>query len=108
MAKPNLSRILQLGGLAAGGAIGGLPGAMAGAQLGGTLGGLASGGGVSGQDVSSANVLDRRLGQLRETPQNQIAQSINSLKEIDDPMLRQELAKPLLQAQYMSQQKAIG
>lgn len=110
MAKPNLSRILQIGGMAAGGMIGGLPGAMAGSQLGGTLGGMAQGGsgGVNDEDLASANVLDRRMNQLKETPQNQIAQSLNTLKEIDDPILRQELAKPLLQAHYMGQQKAYG
>lgn len=110
MGKPNLSRILQIGGMAAGAMIGGLPGAMAGGQLGGTLGGMAQGGtgGVNDQDVASANVIDRRMNQLKETPQAQIAQSINSLKDIDDPMLRQELAKPLLQAQYIGQQKGYG
>lgn len=106
MGKPNLNRILQLGGMAAGAMYGGLPGAMMGGQLGGMVGGMAQGEGGQNNDVG--NVVSRRLGQLKETPQAQIAASIESLKDIEDPMLRQELAKPLLQAQYMSNQKGYG
>ena len=104
MAKPNLNRILQLGGLAAGAAYGGLPGAMAGSQLGGMLGGIAGGDQGSGQSYADS-VISRRIGQLESKPQMEIAKSLEAVKQIDDPALKEQLARPLLQAQYLGQQR---
>lgn len=106
-----LGKVLQIGGMGLGAFFGGPAGAATGASLGGTLGGLASNNDQQqgSQPVASggSDALQRRMQKLQENPQMQIAQSIDSLKYIQDPAQRAELAKPLLQADYMARnQKA--
>jgi len=109
-AKSNdLGQILQLGGAVAGGVFGGIPGAMAGSQLGGMAGGLlddkGAGPSAAPQISEDGGAMSRRMASLNNDPQMQIRDGINSLKYIQDPAQRVELAKPLLQAQYLSQNK---
>lgn len=54
--------------------------------------------------VGMSDPLQRRMAELQQNPQMQIADSIDSLKYIQDPAQRQALAAPLIQAQ----QKARG
>lgn len=52
-----------------------------------------------------SDAMGRRMQSLQESPQMQIANSIDSLKYIQDPQQRAELAKPLMQADYMARNK---
>jgi hypothetical protein len=94
-------------------AVGGMYGGAAGAATGGSLGGMA-GGLLAKNDqqqgpqtvmTGGSDALQRRMQKLQENPQMQIAQSIDSLKYVQDPAQRAELAKPLLQADYMARNK---
>lgn len=85
---------------------GGVPGATAGASLGGTLGGAIDEN-QQGPTVlpvendSGTQALQRRMDELNQTSLKQIADSINSLKYVEDPQQREALAKPLLMARYV-------
>lgn len=108
-----LGSLLQLGGMVAGGLVAGPGGAAAGAATGGSLGGMAGGllsekdqsQGPQAVETGGSDALQRRMSKLQENPQMQIANSIDSLKYIQDPGQRAELAKPLLQADYMARNK---
>lgn len=103
---------LQLGGAVAGAFEGGPSGAAKGAQAGGTAGGIINSLAPAAQPAQSQEVeapgdsaMRRRLQELDNDPGKQIADSINSLQYIQDPQQRAELARPLLQANYMAQNK---
>jgi len=101
-----LSKLLTVGGAVAGGILGGgLPGAMAGAQAGGMLGGMFSKPEEAGPEPVQTSAIDRRLGQLDQSPLRQIREGIDSLKYIQDDQMRAELAKPLMQADYLARNK---
>ena len=101
------SQLMTLLGAGLGAGVGGMAGAAGGASLGGMLGGMAS----PDQQVNAPNVqamgpsgaLQRRMIELNDAPLKTISDSINSLKYVQDPAQRAELAKTLLQAQYMAQ-----
>lgn len=109
MEKSKMRTYATIAGMGIGGAMtGGVGGAAGGGALGSTLGGMLF------QDEKepeipkleeSNSAIQRRMNQINETPLRQIADSIDSLKYIQDPVQRQELAQPLLQAQYMAMQK---
>lgn len=100
------SNLMTLLGGAAGAYVGGPAGAMQGAQVGSMLGGMAAKPEVQAPQIQdSGTAIQRRMNQLNETPLRQIADSIDSLKYVKDPVQRQELAAPLMQAQYMAMQK---
>lgn len=98
-------QLFQLGGAIAGGLFGGLPGAMAGSQLGGLAGGAISPQTSQPEPQAVESAMSRRVTQLDQTPLKQIRESIDSLKFVD-PSIRAELAKPLLQAEYLAKQEA--
>ncbi len=103
-------QMLQLGGLAAGALIGKSPqAAMTGMSLGGAVGGMmgpqAQVEGPGAVQTGGSDALQRRMQKIQENPQMQIANSIDSLKFIQDPQMRADLAKPLLQADYMARNK---
>lgn len=107
--KNDLGQILQIGGAVAGGIFGGVPGAMAGSQLGGMAGGMLDDTGGPGPSVpqapqvaSDGGAMSRRMAELNDSPQMQIRQGIDSLKYVQNPEQRMELAKPLLQADYLA------
>ncbi|MEZ0392072.1 MAG: hypothetical protein ACAH59_07660 [Pseudobdellovibrionaceae bacterium] len=104
-----LGKLLQIGGAIGGGIIGGPAGIAAGAGLGGTAAGIlgppAQVQAPNSVDIGGSDALQRRMQKLQENPQMQIAQSIDSLKYIQDPQMRADLAKPLLQADYMARNK---
>lgn len=92
----------------AGAGLGALAGGPAGAGLGMQLGGMA--GGMMNQPQAQAapvesSALSRRKMALDQSPLRQIRESIDSLQYIPDPQQRAELAKPLLQADYMARNK---
>lgn len=95
--------------MGAGAYFGGPSGALAGAQAGQMLGGMAQKpeqeSDPAPQLKQSESAIQRRMNQINETPLRQIAESIDSLKYVPDPVKRQELAEPLMQAQYMAMQK---
>jgi len=105
-----LGSLMQLGGMAVGAAYGGPQGAALGGSLGGMVGGLA---GPEKQPAgpeavpTSEGPMQRRMSSLQESPQMQIANSIDSLKYVQDPAQRAELAKPLMQADYMARNKQV-
>lgn len=114
-----MNRLMTLGGLAAGAAAtAATGGAAAPVTAGALMQGAATGaglGGVAGQVLNPERVnnaptpvapvaqpdgaAQRRLSQLDQNPQRQIRESIDSLKYVQDPNLRAELATPLLKAQ---------
>lgn len=110
-----LSKLLTVGGAVAGGIVGGaggpggaMMGASAGGGLGGMFGGLAQSQQPAGPEPIQAggDAMSRRMGQLDQTPLRQIRESIDSLKYIEDPAQRAELAKPLLMADFAARRKA--
>lgn len=107
MKPKDQTSLLTLAGAGVGGYFGGVGGAGAGAQAGQMLGGMnePEQKGPPPQLKQSETAIQRRMNQINETPLRQIADSIDSLKYIQDPVQRQELAQPLLQAQYMAMQK---
>lgn len=108
-APDDLGKMLQIGGMAAGAAYGGPAGASLGGSLGGMIGGIAgpekASAGPGAVDTGGSDALQRRMSKLQENPQMQIANSIDSLKYIQDPGQRAELAMPLLQADYMARNR---
>lgn len=123
--KNPLSDILTLGGGIVGGAlgaagtggIGAVQGAGAGAALGSTISGFVA---PPSQSVESEQIrpqvgglensgaLSRRMGELQQGSQNieQIRNSIDSLKYVQDEDLRYKLAQPLTQAAMIAQKEA--
>lgn len=99
-----LSKLLTIGGAVAGGMAGGPAGAMQGASMGQMAGGLMAKQEAGPQAVES-NALSRRMQQIDQSPLRQIRESIDSLKYVQDDQMRAELAKPLLQADYMARMK---
>jgi hypothetical protein len=80
----------------------GLAGAAAGANLGGMAGGLLSSAPKQGPQAVAGGAINRRMQQLDQTPLRSIRDSIDSLKYIQDPAQRAELAMPLMKADYMA------
>lgn len=101
--------LMTLAGMGAGAFFGaGNPAAIsAGGSIGGMVGGMAQGEQKAGPEAvpTSGDPMSRRMNTLKESPQMQIANSIDSLKYIEDPAQRAELAKPLMQADYMARNK---
>lgn len=108
--------ILTLGGAAVGGFFGGLPGAATGASLGGMVGGMVAPPTVKSVDVpeqrqgaqivaTGGDAMSRRLNEVGQGAQNmqQIADSIDSLKYIQDENLKLKFAEPLLRADLAAQ-----
>ncbi len=96
------SNLLSLAGAGAGAAFGGPAGASLGLQAGGMVGGMAQDKSQGPQAVE-LNAMQRRQSELDNSAQRQIAQSIDSLKYIEDPAQRIELGKPLVMAQMQAQ-----
>jgi hypothetical protein len=85
--------------------VGGMFGGPAGAAAGGAAGSAIAGAGTpkpGPSNVQQNDAIARRLDQLSNDPQKQIRDSINSLQFIQDDKQRADLAKPLLQAEYMA------
>lgn len=116
--KNPMSDLLTLGGAAIGGVFGGAPGAATGASLGSTLGGVVAPPTSSTRNVdvqpqagpvaTGSDALGRRLGELQQGSRNleQISQSIDSLKYVQDDDLKYKLAQPLVQAAFQAQKEA--
>lgn len=106
-----LSKLLTIGGAAAGGfATGGSPqGIMTGAQLGGMVGGMAQKPQAQTQSMAplEGGAMDRRMSQLQNSDLSNLRNSIDSLQYVQDDSLRQQLAKPLLQAEFMAKKKGV-
>ena len=104
-----IGKLLQLGGMVGGAIVGGPAGAATGGSLGGMAGGLLANNnqqqGPEAIQTGPSDAMGRRMQSLQESPQMQIANSIDSLKYIQDPQQRAELAKPLMQADYMARNK---
>jgi hypothetical protein len=106
----DLGKILTIAGAVGGGiATGGSPaGISAGAGMGGMAGGLMAEPVQAGPDpiqTGGSDALQRRMQKLQDSPQMQIASSIDSLKYVQDDQLRADLAKPLMQADYLARNK---
>lgn len=98
----NDQQLFQIGGALAGAMLGGPAGALTGANLGGQAAGFLSPEQSEEQPQAIETALGRRKSQLDQTPLRQIRDSIDSLKYIKDDQTRMELAKPLLQADYLA------
>lgn len=98
-------QLFQIGGAILGGMSGGPSGALAGANMGGQVAGMVSPQQEQSQPQAIETAMTRRTSQLAQTPLSQIRDSIDSLKYIKDDGLRAELAKPLLQADYMAKRE---
>lgn len=57
---------------------------------------------IGGVGIGPSEAMQKRMQSLSESPRAQLAQSIDSLKYVQDPAQRQALAKPLLQADYLA------
>lgn len=101
------AKLLTLGGMAVG-AFGGPAGMAAGGQVGSLLGGFASQPESEAPQPIQTSAIERRLSSLDNTPQAQIRNSIDSLKYVQDDGLRAELAKPLMQADYLARNQKPG
>lgn len=111
--------ILTLGGAAVGGIFGGgLPGAAAGASMGQLIGGVVAPPTIRTVDMpeqkqgaqtvaTGGDAMSRRLDAVGQGNQNvqQIADSIDSLKYIQDDDLKLKLAEPLLRADLAAQKQ---
>lgn len=108
--KDSLTQLLTIGGAAYGGATGGFQGAATGSSLGGVAGGIlgpqTQASTPSAIQTGESDALQRRMQALQDSPQMQIANSIDSLKYVQDPQMRSELAKPLLQADYAARNQS--
>lgn len=101
-----LGKALPLIGGAIGAAFGGPAGFGAGMAAGSAVGGALTPEQEEGpQGVQSDSAMSRRMNQIDDSPQMQLRQSIDSLKFVEDPAQRAELAKPLLQAEYLARQQ---
>lgn len=58
--------------------------------------------------VGQSDALQRRMGAIDNSPIRQIAESLNSLKNIPDQKMREDLAYPLMKADYMARNKKAG
>lgn len=99
--QANTGSMLTLAGMGAGAALGG----PAGAGIGGQLGGMAGQMQKQPEGPESVGAIGRRMAELDQSPLRQIRQSIDSLKYIQDDAQRAELAKPLLEADYMARMR---
>jgi hypothetical protein len=94
-----------IGGMGSGGA-----GAAQGAMIGKSFGDAVDPQRAAAQEIQKPQVgpvdaISRRKAQLDQTPLRQIRDSIDSLKYVQNNEVRAELAKPLLQAEYMAKQQ---
>ena len=102
----NNSALLSLAGAGAGAALGGPAGAGLGMQTGGLLG--AQNQVPTGPAAVETSAISRRLSQLEQSPLRQIRDSIDSLKFIEDPAQKMELAKPLVMAEMQAKKVPYG
>ncbi len=108
-----LADLLTIAGAVGGGVVGGPQGALTGASLGRTAGGMLEPQEQLEQRIQKQNIgpvetaATRRKFQLDQTPLRQIRDSIDSLKYVNDDAMRMELAKPLLQADYLARNKQV-
>lgn len=104
-----LSKLFTLGGAAAGGILGGPAGALTGAQVGGMASGMLSKPQAQTQSMAplEGGAMDRRMSQLQNSDLSNLRNSIDSLQYVQDDSLRQQLAKPLLQAEFMAKKKGV-
>lgn len=113
-----LSKLMTIGGAVAGGMLlpgAGAPlgatigGAMTGAQAGGMLAGLGQKAPAQAQSMAplEGGAMDRRMSQLQNSDLSNLRNSIDSLQYVQDDSLRQQLAKPLLQAEFMAKKKGV-
>lgn len=107
-ADQKLTNILSIAG-AAGGALagGGLPGAMGGMSAGGAIGGLMTPKPPAAPDAVGG-AMERRMDQIQNSDLSKLRQSIDSLQYVKDDSLKESLAKPLLQAEFMARKKMAG
>ncbi len=111
-----LGTIAPIAGAALGFAAGGPGGAMTGLNIGQSVAGLTAQApdspteGARPQTVQTEgnDSMKRRMQSLNENPLKQIGDSINSLQFVQNDQVRQDLAKPLLQAQYLAMNKKQG
>ena len=101
----NSGNLLSLAGAGAGALVGGPAGAGVGMQLGGMAGSMNQ---PAEGPQPIAGPIGRRMQELDQSPLRQIRESIDSLKFVQDDAQRAELAKPLLQADYMARMKGGG
>jgi len=102
----NERQLFMLGGALAGGAVGGPAGALTGASLGNQAQDLVGSKEIQQPEIEAVpTAMSRRKADLDQTPLRQIRDSIDSLKYVKDDATRMELAKPLLQADYMARQQ---
>lgn len=99
------AQLLSTIGTIAGTAYGGPAGGAAGGAIGGMLGAQPQQAEGPEAIASGGGAMQRRLQELDQEPLAQIRQGINSLQYIQDPQQRADLAKPLLQADYMARNK---
>ena len=107
-----IKNLLTVAGGAAGAYLGGgVGGASIGASLGNALGDIADPQKefehrIQKQQVGPVETsMSRRKFQLDQIPLRQIRESIDSLKYVNNDAMRMELAKPLLEAEYMAKAK---
>lgn len=104
--KNNDQELFQIGGAIIGGMYGGPGGALAGSNIGSQISNFANQGKqeeTGPQPLETA--MSRRKAQLDQTPLRQIRESIDSLKYVNNDAMRMELAKPLVEAEYMAKMK---
>jgi hypothetical protein len=95
-------------GSVVGGWFGGSGGSAAGGAIGSAIGEKKAENAAPAAQIKPQSALDRRLKNLEDDPLRQISDSVDSLQYVQDPQQRAELAKPLMQAQYLAQQKKMG
>lgn len=94
--QSNSGALLSLAGAGVGALAGGPAGASVGMNVGGALGGMSQK--PSGPEPIETGAISRRMQQLDQSPLRQIRESIDSLKYVEDPQMRMQLAAPLVKA----------
>lgn len=103
----NDAQLLQLAGMAGGALIGGPAGVGIGAQVGGLAGGMMQKPETQTPNIEANAMLRRQQTLSDQNPLMQIRESIDSLKYLPDPALRQEIGKPLLLADFSARGKKL-
>lgn len=57
------------------------------------------------QPVATGGGMQRRMGQIQDSPLMKINESLGALKNIPDQKTREELAYPLMKAEYMARKQ---
>jgi hypothetical protein len=103
-APDDMGKLLTLGGAAVGGFFGGPQGAMTGANAGGMINGIVAAP-PKPEGPAPIGAMGRRMAEIDNSPSQVLASSLQAVKQISDPAMRADLARPLLAADYLAKNR---